>query len=205
MNRNEIKNLNVIDGKTYEYFEFTEQDVARNVLPAYFGVGIKYITYEQLSVVTRMLNHKWVLIPGFYGDKTSEGVMLKPNVGWFSLSVRDVDNKDIIYQYTAYINFNKLEILLYNSERLIATFYNIEDLFDYMPHLYNGYPVVCVGYYDDKVSKNVMDFMDVDTQFDGINFYPNKLVYNDIDVKNFEFVIDESVIKKVEFTDIENE
>lgn len=204
MNRKEIKNLNVIDGKTYEYVEFTEQDVARNVLPAYFGVGIKYITYEQLSLVTRMLNHKWVLIPGFYGDKTSEGVMLKPNVGWFSLSVRDVDNKNIIYQYTAYINFNKLEILLYNSERLIATFYNIEDLFDYMPHLYNGYPVVCVGYYDDKVIKNVMEFMDVDTQFDGINFYPNKLVYNDIDVKNFEFVIDESVIKKVEFTDIEN-
>ena len=200
--KDDVRVLNSVDGNLYENKYFTDEDVVKNILPICFGLTCKYITYEQLSVVTTMLNHSWTLIPGFYGEKTNNGVILKPNVGWFSLTMRDINKENVIHQYTAYINFSKLEILLYNKERLVATFYNLEDLFEYMPQLNNGIPLTYVGYNDEHLNEKINAFTCYNnSEFDGIEYYPNRLVYEDMDVKNFQFTVDTNKCSIVECYD----
>lgn len=125
-------------------FKVTKEALAlmAEKLPSYFGVSAREITLEELHVITIMNQKGWILSPCFYGEKSSEGVKLQPCVSWFNKFCKR-DGK--VFQYSCCVNYDKLEVLLYNSERLIATFPSLSDLFDYFDNLNYVDTIHCTG------------------------------------------------------------
>lgn len=164
--------------------KLTEVDVATTILPQMFGTTIKYITYEQLTIITKLLNLGWNICPGFYGEKTDNGTVLKPNLGWFIMWLKD-ENK--IFQYTLYVNYNKNELMLYDSENLIATFYNLQDTLDYIMNttrLSSDNITLCTSYYNPVNLSLISDFIE-----EGFSEYikKNDLVYQNMSNTDLEF------------------
>ena len=164
--------------------KLTEVEVASQILPQMFGTTIKNVTYEQLSTITKLLNLGWNICPGFYGDKTDNGTILKPNLGWFIMWLKH-ENK--IFQYTLYVNYTKGELMLYNSENLIATFYNLYDAIDYIMNstrLSSDNITLCTSYYNPANLSLISDFAE-----EGFNEYikKNDLVYQNMCNTDLEF------------------
>ena len=162
----------------------TEVEVATQVLPRMFGTTIECITYEQLTVITKLLNLGWNLCPGFYGEKTDKKTVLKPNLGWFIMWLK---KDELVFQFTLYVNYTKEELMLYNSEKLIATFYNVNDVLDYifnLTKLTSDKITKCVSYYNPDHINRISDFMD-----EGFNEYIKKddLMFPNMNNLNLEF------------------
>lgn len=105
-------------------------NVITKELPSMYGATAENITVEQAFVVSIMQQHGWKLIPGFYGDKTDEGVKLKPNLSWFMFIGQTIDEPHKIFQYLVCINYKEITATVYNSERLIGVYPSLEDMFN---------------------------------------------------------------------------
>ena len=105
-------------------------NVITKELPSMYGATAENITVEKAFVVSIMQQHGWKLIPGFYGDKTDEGVKLKPNLSWFMFIGQTIDEPHKIFQYLVCINYKEITATVYNSERLIGVYPSLEDMFN---------------------------------------------------------------------------
>lgn len=190
-----MKQLFELNGELYRQKHFFCTEVATKILPSLYGTTIKDITYEQLAVITSMLNHGWSIIPGFYGEKTEYGVMLKPNLSWFILWAK---NDELLYQYTACVNYNKGEIVLYDSTHQLAIYNCINDMYECMPYLDEYIPVMCTGYNDKQVEDNV-DRFELDG-FDDEIYLKSNPVYNNMSRVNLTFEIDKNKIVNIPIT-----
>lgn len=191
-------NLINYNGETYDRRTFTCEYVATTILPSLYGTGVKDITYGQLAMITSMLNHGWTLLPGFYGEKTSEGVILRANIKWFTIVCMKDDE---CCQYVASINYKKGDITLYNSTHMIATYTCLSDMFECMPHLEDATPIKCTGYNNQNDINELYEFdlrrFDLDS-LDDEKFLKSKPVYKNFkSTETLDFELDTEKLNKV--------
>lgn len=183
-----------INGEMYTRKKTTCEDLAGTILPAMFGTTIRGISYEQLTFIKTVVNDGWQLLPGYYGEKTDAGTLLKPNLSWFSFIgfSEDVNgNYTIPHQYVMCVNYNKFEISLYDFNNHIGTFPNYYDMVNCTGNRFaKMVPAYFSGYKHPYVISNVTDFEERGEVFDGEIYKPSNLVYNCMENNKLEVSID---------------
>lgn len=182
-----------IDGKRYRRKQFYCSELAEEILPSLYGTAIKDITYEQLLFMTRVMNEGWKILPGYYGEKTENGTVIKPNTSWFSfVGLNKDENGDycIPFQYTMCVNYNKYEITLYDFQGHIGTFPSYVDMLHCVDDKFiKMIPCKMTGYHNGFVMGNVESFEDNGCEFDEI-FNKDVKVYECMDFKRLNISID---------------
>lgn len=182
-----------IDGKQYRRKQFFCSELAEKILPSLYGTSIKDITYEQLLFMTRVMNEGWKILPGYYGEKTENGTIIKPNTSWFSFVGVNKDEKGdycIPFQYTMCVNYNKYEITLYDFQGHIGTFPSYADMLHCVDDKFiKMIPCKMTGYNNPFVMGNVESFEGNGCEFDEI-FSKDGKVYEGMDFKKLNIHID---------------
>ena len=177
-----------INGTPYERRCFSNKEVATEVLPRLYGRTIEKLTYGELNIITNMLNHSWTLLPRYNEDFIDDGVgnmYLKPDYSWFTLWC---DDETDLHQYTCKINYDANLVKLYDSQRLVATFMTIDDMFKCMKQLEKTEPLKINRYSNTNTDKNLesFDIYGIDDEI----FQKKTEVFDNIDNTDIDFKLD---------------
>lgn len=179
--------------QTYERKYYTPDMVGMYILPSMYGVTVKDITYGQLDIITQMINNNWRLCPGFFCVEDENGVKkLKPNLNWF---VMYCDDDGFLFQYTCHVDYETNNVTLYNTDRMIAKYATIDDMYECMPRLLKTQPIKCVGCDIDGLSENLTAFYHYN--FDGEIFKKENKVYENIHITNLMVELDKEKCNKI--------
>lgn len=173
----------------FERNVFTPDDIAMRYLVPKYGLTLEELTYEQLDIITRMVNGGWDILPSFFVEWDNEKAVRKivPNVGCF---MTWCDYKGKVTQYICSINYIENEIVLFNNKEKLAEFENIDALFECMRQIVESEPLKCTGYYDDFATKNLNKFNECG--FDKDIFLKDNLVFCDMNVDRCIFLLDKN-------------
>lgn len=180
-----------IDGKQYRRRHYLCSELAEKIIPSLYGTTVRDITYEQLTFMTNAMNDGWQIVPGYYGEKTENGTLLRANTSWFSfvgLKLNEFGNYDSWDLYRMCVNYNRFEngfpkneIMLYDWQGHIGTFPTYWDMLSCTDNKFSKMiPCKITGYNNPFVLGNVEAFEDNGCRFDDI-FNKNEKIYDRLD------------------------